>query len=68
MPEFCVLTTAGFQVPVMPLSDVFGNVGTDPPAHILRVVPNANVGTILGLTVTASAAVVAHRPAVGVKI
>ena len=39
-------------MPVMALSDVVGNVGTVPPAHIVRVVPKLNVGVKIGLTVT----------------
>jgi hypothetical protein len=50
------------------LSDVAGKVGTAPPAHIVSEVPNANVGVMLGVTVTANVAVVAHNPAVGVNV
>jgi hypothetical protein len=52
----------------MLLSDVAGNVGTVPLAHIVREVPNANVGVILGVTVTVNVVLVAHCPAVGVKV
>ena len=49
-------------------SDVAGKVGTAPPAHIVSEVPNANVGVMLGVTVTVNVAVVAHCPAAGVKV
>jgi hypothetical protein len=55
-------------VPVIPLSDVLGKVGTDPPAHIVNEVPKLNVGVTLGLTVTLNVAVVAHCPASGVNV
>jgi hypothetical protein len=42
------------------LVDVPGKVGTEPPLQILNDVPKLNVGVILGLTVTANVAVVAH--------
>ena len=61
-------TTDGFHVPVIPFEDVFGKVGTAPPAQIVRDVPKLNVGVILGFTVTVNVAVVAHGPAFGVKI
>ena len=61
-------TDEGLQVPVIPLVDVFGNVGTAAPAHTLRLVPKLNAGTMFGLTVTVNEAVVAHWPAVGVKV
>jgi len=52
----------------MPLVDVFGNVGTVPPAHIVNVVPKLNAGVMFGATVTVKVAVVAHCPAVGVNV
>ena len=58
----------GLHVPVIALSDVVGNIGTAPPAHIVSEVPNANVGVMLGVTVTVNVAVVAHNPAVGVNV
>jgi hypothetical protein len=58
----------GLHVPVILLSDVAGKVGTAPPAHIVSEVPNANVGVMLGVTVTVNVAVVAHNPAVGVNV
>ena len=61
-------TDAGVQVPVIPLSDTAGSVGTVPPAQIVSDVPKLNVGVIFGFTVTANVAVVAHKPAVGVNV
>lgn len=63
-----MLTADGLHVPVMPLVDVVGKDGTDPPAQIVKEDPNENVGTIFGFTVTANPAVVAHCPAVGVNV
>ncbi len=68
MPLVVLSTTAGLQEPVMPLSDVPGNAGADPPAQRLRLLPKAKVGVTIGLTVTVKVAVVAQRPAVGVKV
>ena len=68
VPEFWLSTTAGFQVPVKPLSDVFGNTGTVPPAQMINDVPKLNVGVIFGLTVTVNEKGKAQRPAVGVKV
>ena len=63
-----LLTTDGFHVPVIPLVDVVGNVGTVPPEQMVSVVPKLNVGVMFGLTVTVNVVVVAHCPAVGVKV
>ena len=52
----------------MLLSDVVGKTGTVPPAHMVKEVPNANVGVMLGVTVTVNVVVVAHNPAVGVNV
>ncbi len=52
----------------MPLVDVVGNVGTDPPAQIVSVVPKLNVGVRFGLTVTVYVVGSAHNPAVGVNV
>ena len=57
---------AGLQVPVTPLLDVVGSTGAADPLHIGAGV--VNVGTVCGLTVTVSVAVVAHCPAVGVNV
>jgi hypothetical protein len=53
---------------VIPFVDVLGNVGTDPPAHIVSVVPKLKEGVILGLTVTVNEVVRAHWPATGVNV
>ena len=68
MPEAVLLTVDGFHVPVILLVDVVGNVGTVPPLHIDKDVPKLNVGVRFGFTVTVNVAVVAHCPAVGVKV
>ena len=59
---------AGLHVPVMPFVDVVGNVGTDPPAQIVKLVPKLNVGVMFGLTVTVNVYGNAHKPAVGVNV
>jgi hypothetical protein len=68
VPEFWLSTIAGLHVPVIALSDVTGNVGTAAPAHIVSEVPKPNVGVMFGFTVTVNVVVVAHNPAVGVKV
>jgi hypothetical protein len=61
-----VLSNAGDQVPVIPLLDVVGNADKLAPEQIGALA--VNVGVIFGLTVIVNVAVVAHRPAVGVKV
>jgi hypothetical protein len=61
-----VLFNAGAQVPVMPLLAVVGNADKVAPEHIGATA--VNVGVIFGLTVIVKVAVVAHCPAVGVKV
>ena len=68
VPLAVLLTVAGFHVPVTPLSEVVGNVGTASPSQIVNAVPKLNVGVTLGVTVTVTLAVVAHCPAVGVNV
>ena len=68
VPEVELLTVAGFQVPVIPFVDVFGNDGTLPLSHIVNDVPNANDGVMFGVTVTLNVAAVAHWPASGVNV
>ena len=58
--------SAGAQVPVIPLLDVVGNGDKTAPEQIATT--GLNVGVIFGLTVMVSVAVVAHCPAVGVKV
>ena len=61
-----VLFSAGVQVPVMPLLDVVGIGVKVAPEHIGAT--GLNVGVIFGLTVMVKVVVVAHCPAVGVKV
>ena len=61
-------TVVGLQVPVIPLVELFGRLGTVPPAQMVRLVPKPKVGVILGVTVTSKVVGNAHRPAVGVKV
>ena len=60
-----LLTVAGFQVPVILLSEVVGRVGAAAPEQIGGI--TAKAGVMTGLTVTGKVAVVAHWPASGVK-
>jgi hypothetical protein len=60
-----VLFIAGAQVPVIPLLDVLGSVNV-PPLQIGATCVKA--GVVRGLTVTVMVVVVAHCPAVGVKV
>ena len=61
-----VLFSAGDHVPVMPLVDVVGRAANVVPEHIGATA--ANAGVTFGFTVMVSVAVVAHCPAVGVKV
>ena len=61
-------TAAGLHVPVIPLMDVAGNVGTVPPVQITVLVPKVNVGVTFGFTVTLNVVGTAHNPAVGVNV
>jgi len=61
-----VLFSAGDQVPVMPLVDVVGKAANVVPEHIGATA--AKAGVTLGFTVMVLVAVVAHCPAVGVKV
>lgn len=47
-------------MPVIPFVDVFGNVGTVPPAQTDNNVPKLNVGVMFGVTVTENVAGLAH--------
>ena len=60
-----LLFIAGAQVPVTPFVEVVGKVNV-PPTQIGAIA--ANVGVILGFTVTVNVAVVPHWPAVGVNV
>jgi hypothetical protein len=61
-------TTAGLQVPVIPFVDVLGNVGTVPPAQIVRLVPKLKVGGIFGFTVTVNVTGIEHCQPSGVNV
>ena len=61
-----VLFSAGAQVPVIPLLEVVGNGDKAAPEQIAAT--GLNVGVIFGLTVMVRVAVVAHWPALGVKV
>ncbi len=50
----------------MPLVEVVGNAGMEAPEQYGPT--GENVGTVLGLIVMVSVAVVAHCPAVGVNV
>ena len=68
VPETVLLTVAGLQLPAMPLSEVVGSTGADPPLQRDKEVPKLKVAVVFGLTVTVKLAVVAHWPAVGVNV
>ena len=61
-----VLFNAGAQVPVIPLFDVVGKAANTAPEQIAA--PGVKVGVIFAFTVIVSVVVVAHWPAVGVKV
>ena len=61
-----ILSNAGDQIPVIPLLDVVGKAFSVPPWHIGATA--VKVGTVGVSTVIVIVVVVAHCPAVGVKI
>ena len=61
-----VLSSAGAHEPVIPLLEVVGNGDKEVPAQIGAIV--VNVGVTLEFTVMVKLVVVAHCPAVGVKV
>ena len=61
-----VLFIAGAQVPVYPLFEIAGKADNAAPEQIGAIA--VNVGVIFGLTVMVNVVVVAHNPAVGVKV
>jgi hypothetical protein len=65
-PLTVLLTVAGFQVPVIPLVDVVGNTGAAAPPQIAAIA--ANVGVIIGFTVTVIVGDVAHWPVAGTNV
>ena len=60
--------TAGLQVPLIPLVELPGNDGTDPPAQMVSEVPKLNTGTTFGRIVVVKVVGTAHCPAVGVNV
>ena len=61
-----MLFSAGDHVPVIPSSDVVCNGESAPPEQIGAIA--AKVGMTAGLTVIVNVVVMAHCPAVGVKV
>jgi hypothetical protein len=61
-----LLTTAGFQVPVIPFIEVVGKTGAVAPLHNAGIA--AKVGVIEGFTVTLKEVVLAQSPTVGVNV
>ena len=61
-----VLFNAGDHVPVTPLVEVVGKAANADPVHIAGTA--AKVGVVGVLTVIDKVVVVAHKPAVGVKV
>lgn|SRR5436190_13978947 len=59
VPVLVLLTTEGLHVPVIPLSDVVGKPGTEPPEQIVMS-PKLKVGVTFGLTVTVNVTGTAH--------
>jgi len=55
-------------VPVIPLSDVVGNVGMADPAQIVSDVLKLNAGVVFGLTTTVKLVPFAHWPVAGVNV
>lgn len=51
MPLVVLLTVAGVQVPVNPLSDRLGNVGAGSPVQMLAAFPKVNSGGVRSNTV-----------------
>ena len=68
MPELVGLTTAGVQKPVIPFVEVFGNVGIGPMPQMVMFVPNKNLASSLGITVTDMVTEVPQLPGAGLKV
>jgi hypothetical protein len=66
VPDAVLLTVAGDHVPVYPLFDVVANVGAVLPEQNAAI--ELNDGVTGAFTVTLILAVLAHCPAVGVKV
>jgi len=67
-PELVLLTVEGLQVPLIPFVELLGRVGTVPDPQMIRLVPNANVGVVRGITVIVLVIGLAHCPPVGVNV
>jgi hypothetical protein len=65
---FWLSTTAGLQLPAIPLDEVDGKDGILAPAQIERAVPKLNVGVVLGFTVTLMFTGTPHWFASGVNV
>ena len=61
-----VLSSAGVHVPVIPLLEVVGSAVSVAPEQMGAT--DVNVGVMFGFTVMVKVVVVAHCPAVGVKV
>jgi hypothetical protein len=61
-----VLFRAGDHVPVIPFSEVVGKGVITVPEHIGPIA--VKVGVTIGFTTMVMVVVVAHKPAVGVKV
>jgi hypothetical protein len=68
VPDRVASTTAGDQVPVMPLADVLGNSGTAPFRQMVRDVPNGKLAVTFGITTVVSVTGIPQVPAAGVKV
>ena len=66
MPEVVLFTTAGLQVPVIPLVEVVGNVGAVEPEQKAGIA--ANVGVTWLVIVISMVAAVPQWLASGVKV
>ena len=66
VPAVAVLIVAGAHVPGIPSTEVAGRAGATDPWHSGPIA--AKVVVVGALTVTERVAVVAHWPAVGVKV
>ena len=61
-----MLTVDGNQVPEIPFGDVVAKAGAVVPKHISGIA--AKLGVTIGFTLIVKVVVVAHNPAVGVKV
>ena len=68
MADVVLSIVAGLQVPVIPLPEVDGKVGTAAPSQMVNEVPKLKVGVILGVTLTVNDVELAHCPPEGVNV